>query len=185
MIGISFYLQDPHAEQQILHAAASGVKRAFTSLHIPEEEGNLKQRAKELLELAEKHDIEIQADVSPSTLKHLDIHKFEELSAFGVRGIRLDDGFDEAAIKSLSSVFSLSINASTVTESELSALLENGLEPQKIIAWHNFYPRRETGLDEEFFHSQNELFRKYGIETAAFIPGAGTKEDRCMMDCQL
>lgn len=106
MIGISFYLQDPHAEQQILHAAASGVKRAFTSLHIPEEEGNLKQRAKELLELAEKHDIEIQADVSPSTLKHLDIHKFEELSAFGVRGIRLDDGFDEAAIKSLSSVFS-------------------------------------------------------------------------------
>ncbi|MGP1907033.1 MupG family TIM beta-alpha barrel fold protein [Metabacillus sp. JX24] len=175
MIGISFYLQDPHAEQQILHAAASGVKRAFTSLHIPEEKGNLKQRAKELLELAEKHDIEIHADVSPSTLKHLDIHKFEELSAFGVRGIRLDDGFDEAAIKSLSSVFSLSINASTVTESELSALLENGLEPQKIIAWHNFYPRRETGLDEEFFHSQNELFKKYGIETAAFIPGAGTK----------
>lgn len=37
MIGISFYLQDPHAETQIIHAANLGVKRAFTSLHIPEE----------------------------------------------------------------------------------------------------------------------------------------------------
>lgn len=175
MIGISFYLQDQDAEKQILHAANSGVKRAFTSLHIPEEKGDLVQRMSVLLKLANRHNIEIHADVSLKTLDHLAINNFEDLSAFGIKGIRLDDGFDYETIHALAGVFSLSLNASTLTEKELQTILESGISPDGLIAWHNFYPRRETGLDEEFFHKRNELFKKYGIHIAAFIPGLGTK----------
>jgi hypothetical protein len=175
VIGISFYLQDPHAEKQIVHAAKSGVKRAFTSLHIPEEKGSLVKRMSELLKLAQSHDIEIHADVSLKTLDHLGISRFEDLSSYGIKGIRLDDGFNYETIKSLSDVFSLSLNASTLTEKELLTVLGSGIKSDSLIAWHNFYPRRETGLDEAFFHKQNQMFKKYGIPIAAFIPGTETK----------
>ncbi|MEC0345117.1 MupG family TIM beta-alpha barrel fold protein [Peribacillus frigoritolerans] len=175
MIGISFYLQDPHAETQIIHAANLGVKRAFTSLHIPEEKGDLVKRMIRLLKLAEDYGMEIHADVSLNTLDHLGINKFTDLWPLGIKGIRLDDGFDKETVISLSKVFSLSLNASTLNEDELLAVLGGGVEPESLIAWHNFYPRPETGLEEEFFHEQNKMFKKYGIPIFAFIPGAGSK----------
>ncbi|MFD4929185.1 MupG family TIM beta-alpha barrel fold protein [Peribacillus butanolivorans] len=175
MIGISFYLQDPDAETQIIHAANLGVKRAFTSLHIPEEKGDHVQRMVELLKLVESYEMEIHADVSLNTLNHLGISNFEDLSSLGVKGIRLDDGFDYETIRSLSEVFSLSLNASTLKEDELLAVLRSGIKPESLIAWHNFYPRRETGLEEEFFQNQNRMFKKYGIPIVAFIPGSGSK----------
>ena len=175
MIGISFYLQDPHAETQIIHAANLGVKRAFTSLHIPEEKGDLVKRMIRLLKLAEDYGMEIHADVSLNTLDHLGINKFTDLWPLGIKGIRLDDGFDKETVISLSKVFSLSLNASTLNEDELLAVLGGGVEPESLIAWHNFYPRPETGLEEEFFHEQNRMFKKYGIPIFAFIPGAGSK----------
>ena len=175
MIGFSFYLQDEDAEKRIKQAAQSGVKRAFTSLHIPEETGNLKERMAELLKLAKSLGIDIHADVSDHTPGHLGIGSLTELLDFGIRGIRLDFGFSPELIRTLANSFSLSLNASTLTERELVELLESGLEPEKLIAWHNYYPRPETGLDEPFFHRQNRMFRRYGITTAAFIPGIGKK----------
>ncbi|MFJ7307866.1 MupG family TIM beta-alpha barrel fold protein [Peribacillus frigoritolerans] len=175
MIGISFYLQDAHAETQIIHAANLGVKRAFTSLHIPEEKGDLMKRMIRLLKLAEDYGMEIHVDVSLNTLDHLGINKFTDLWPLGIKGIRLDDGFDKEMVISLSKVFSLSLNASTLNEDELLAVLGGGVEPESLIAWHNFYPRPETGLEEVFFHEQNRMFKKYGIPIFAFIPGAGSK----------
>ncbi|MEW5550968.1 MupG family TIM beta-alpha barrel fold protein [Peribacillus frigoritolerans] len=175
MIGISFYLQDPHTETQIIRATNLGVKRAFTSLHIPEEKGDLVKRMIRLLKLAEDYGMEIHADVSLNTLDHLGINKFTDLWPLGIKGIRLDDGFDKEMVISLSKVFSLSLNASTLNEDELLAVLGGGVEPESLIAWHNFYPRPETGLEEEFFHEQNRMFKKYGIPIFAFIPGAGSK----------
>ncbi|MGG0413889.1 MupG family TIM beta-alpha barrel fold protein [Peribacillus simplex] len=175
MIGISFYLQDPHAETQIIHAANQGVKRAFTSLHIPEEKGDPVKRMIRLLKLSEAYGMEIHADVSLNTLDHLGISEVTDLWPLGIKGIRLDDGFDKETIISLSKVFSLSLNASTLNEDELLAVLGGGVEPESLIAWHNFYPRPETGLEEEYFHEQNRMFKKYGIPIFAFIPGAGSK----------
>ncbi|MGW8426659.1 MupG family TIM beta-alpha barrel fold protein [Peribacillus simplex] len=175
MIGISFYLQDPHAETQIIHAANLGVRKAFTSLHIPEEKGDLVKRMITLLKLSEAYGMEIHADVSLNTLDHLGISKFTDLWPLGIKGIRLDDGFDKETVISLSKVFSLSLNASTLNEEELLAVLGGGVETESLIAWHNFYPRPESGLEEGFFHEQNRMFKKYGIPIFAFIPGAGSK----------
>ncbi|MGE7878188.1 MupG family TIM beta-alpha barrel fold protein [Peribacillus muralis] len=175
MIGFSFYLQDPDAENQIIHAANLGVRRAFTSLHIPEEKGELAVRMSELFKFAQTYGVEVHADVSIKTLEYLGISGFLDLASLGVKGIRLDDGFDMTAITALSKVFSLSLNASTLNEEELLAVLESGIQPESLIAWHNFYPRPETGLEEVFFHEQNKRFKHYGIPIHAFIPGAGSK----------
>ncbi|MGE7903015.1 MupG family TIM beta-alpha barrel fold protein [Peribacillus sp. NPDC094092] len=175
MIGISFYLQDPLAETRIIHAASLGVKKAFTSLHIPEEKGDLVKRMIKLFKLSDAYGMEIHADVSLNTLDHLGISEFTDLRSLGIKGIRLDDGFDKEMVISLSKVFSLSLNASTLNEEDLLSVLRDGVGTESLIAWHNFYPRPETGLEEEFFHEQNRMFKKYGIPIFAFIPGAGSK----------
>ncbi|KAB2332555.1 MupG family TIM beta-alpha barrel fold protein [Bacillus mesophilum] len=175
MIGISFYLNDEKAEKRIAEAGKLGVKQAFTSLHIPEETGNLAERAKALLAAAKEAGMEVYADVSKHTLKHLGISDFSKLQNLGVAGLRLDEFFDTDFVLSLAQQYKLAINASTVTERELIDLLERGLKAEQLIAWHNFYPKKETGLDENFFIKQNQLFQAYGIKISAFIPGIGEK----------
>ncbi|PLR94692.1 MupG family TIM beta-alpha barrel fold protein [Bacillus sp. T33-2] len=175
MIGISFYLNDPFAEERIIDAGKKGVKRAFTSLHIPEESGDLAVRAKQLLQAAKDAGIEVYADVSYNTPAHLGIADLEDLTSLGVAGLRLDDFFDNETIIRLAKRFRLAINASILFEADLKELLKGGLKSENLIAWHNFYPRPETGLDEEFFREQNDLYKRYGIPVWAYVPGRGEK----------
>jgi hypothetical protein len=168
-------LNDSSAEERIATAGKMGVKRAFTSLHIPEESGDLASRAKKLLQTAKEAGIEVYADVSLRTPEHLGLASLVELKSLGVMGLRLDDFFDHDTILSLAKDFKLALNASIMFEEDVRALLEGGLTANQLIAWHNFYPRRETGLAESFFHSQNELYKRYVIPVSAYIPGDGEK----------
>ncbi|MEH7352664.1 MupG family TIM beta-alpha barrel fold protein [Neobacillus drentensis] len=175
MIGISFYLNDPLAETRIALAGKMGVKRAFTSLHIPEESGDLASRAKKLLQTAKEVGVEVYADVSARTPAHLGLANLQALKSLGVIGLRLDDFFSNETILNLAKDFKLALNSSILFEDDLRALFEGGLTASQLLAWHNFYPRRETGLAESFFHSQNELFKRYGIPVSAYISGDGEK----------
>jgi uncharacterized protein len=175
LIGISFYLNDPKAEERIALAGNMGVKRAFTSLHIPEESGDLAGRAKILLQMAKEFGIEVYADVSARTPAHLGLDSLFALKSLGVAGLRLDDFFEHETILNLAKDFKLALNASILFEEDLRALFEGGLTAGQLLAWHNFYPRRETGLAESFFQSQNELYQRYGIPICAYIPGDGEK----------
>jgi hypothetical protein len=175
LIGISFYLNDPLAETRLETAGKHGVKRAFTSLHIPEESGDLAASAKRLLQKAKEVGIEVYADVSHRTPSHLGLANLNELKDLGVAGLRLDDFFDYETIISLAKEFKIAVNASILFEDDLNALLGLGLEAEQLIAWHNFYPRPETGLDDQFFLEQNSLFKQLSIPVAAYIPGDGEK----------
>ncbi|MEH7249014.1 MupG family TIM beta-alpha barrel fold protein [Neobacillus niacini] len=175
MIGISFYLNDPLAEERIERAGKLGVKRAFTSLHIPEESGDLASRAMELLRCAKEAGIEVYADVSLKTPGHLGLESLFALKSLGVSGLRLDDFFEQELILKLAKEFKLALNASILFEEDIRALVDGGLKASQLMAWHNFYPRVETGLSDWFFQRQNELFEKYGIPVSAYIPGDGEK----------
>lgn len=175
MIGISFYLNDNLAEERIVLAGKMGVKRAFTSLHLPEEQGELAERAKNLLKLASQNGIDVFADVSYKTPSHLGIDSFFDLKDLGVTGLRLDDFFDHSLICELANEFKIAVNASILFEKDLESLISQGLKAEHIIGWHNFYPRRETGLSKEFFRQQNELYKRYGIPISAYVPGDGEK----------
>lgn len=175
MIGISFYLTDPKAEARIKVAADKGVKRAFTSLHIPEETGELAKRARDLLKLAYQSGLEVFADVSSRTPSHLGLNSLDELETLGVIGLRLDDFFDHETMVSLAGKFKIALNSSIILEDELKKLLDRGLDAKQLIAWHNFYPRVETGLSERFFKKQNDLFQRYQIPVSAYICGDGEK----------
>lgn len=177
MLGISVYLNKDRMEQNaawIEKAAGHGLRSIFTSLHIPEDNpADYKELLQELGALAKLHHMELMADVSPKSLSYLglDWDNYEKLLEWGLAGIRADYGFTTGQIVELSQKMKIGINASTVTKEELLSWIEAGLKAENVEAWHNFYPRPETGLDKPFLIERNTMFRSMGITTMAFVPG--------------
>ncbi|WNF22534.1 MupG family TIM beta-alpha barrel fold protein [Mesobacillus jeotgali] len=177
MLGISVYLKKDMMDQNaawIEKAAQYGLNSIFTSLHIPEDNpAEYKELLQKLGQLAKKHSMELMADVSPRSLDYLGLEweQYDELLQWGLSGIRADYGFTIQQIVELSHKMKIGINASTVTKEELLAWKGAGLNTGNVEAWHNFYPRPETGLDKGFLIERNLMFRSFGITTMAFVPG--------------
>ena len=181
--GISLYpgLDNTLTEnlQLLEQAARCGIRRVFTSLHIPETDvAVLKKELAAILAAARKYGMEIISDVSPRTLAMLDMPNFD-LSAFhklGITTLRLDYGYEAAQIAELSHNtlgIRLQLNASTITEKILSELQAAGVDFSHMDALHNFYPRRGTGLSEAALCKKNNLLKRYGIKVGAFVPSQG------------
>ncbi|BBU37898.1 DUF871 domain-containing protein [Aeribacillus composti] len=177
MIGISIYLSEERTIQNVQwieKAASLGLRSIFTSLHIPEDDPNTYlYLLKDLGSLAKKFNMELFADVSPKSLGYLglDFQSLDELVQWGLTGIRVDYGFTSEEIVELSKKMKVGINASTVSETEIDILINKGLIVKNVEAWHNFYPRPETGLDTNFLMNRNRFLKSKGFTTVAFIPG--------------
>ncbi len=181
--GISLYpgLDNTLEENlQLLSAAAAcGIRRVFTSLHIPETNTEvLKRELAEILAAARRYDMEIISDISPRTLSMLDMPEFD-LAAFqklGITTLRLDYGYSAEQIAELShndSGICLQLNASTITEKILADLQAAGTDFSHIDALHNFYPRRGTGISEDILRRKTKMLHKAGIKVGAFVPSQG------------
>lgn len=178
--GISVYLgMDNTLEENmtlVKKAAKTGIRRIFTSLHIPEADKNhLRDELQQLLHLANGEDMEVITDVSPLTMEILEIDSFslEHFSRLGVKTLRLDFGFglDEIAAMSRNDLgIRLQLNASTITEEFLNGLMKAGAKAEALEACHNFYPRENTGLEEGFLLKKNQHLHDNGIMVSAFIP---------------
>ncbi|WP_050180337.1 DUF871 domain-containing protein [Domibacillus robiginosus] len=177
MFGISVYLSEDIGEKQrayIKKAKQHGFGWIFTSLHIPEDNTSaLRGRFSQLAKIAQETEMELFADVSPASLEQigLSIDRAEELTEWGVTGLRVDYGIAAKQIAALSSVMKVALNASTLTEYEYKEILAAGADIHRIEAWHNFYPRPETGLGEAYAGEKNEWLASLGLRTMAFVPG--------------
>ena len=145
-------------------AAELGLKKLFTSTHIPEslsDANNFFNDFAEIVTAAASYGFEIILDVNP-----------ENISEFDLDGLilRLDDGFSAAQIVELSHKRKVQLNASTVTNEFLTTLLNLDANFQNISALHNFYPQIHTGLDTYFFSEQTKLLHDFDIEVGAFVP---------------
>ena len=181
--GISLYpgLDNTLEENlQLLSAAAAcGIRRVFTSLHIPETDtAVLKRELAEILAAARRYDMEIISDISPRTLSMLDMPEFD-LAAFqklGITTLRLDYGYSAEQIAELShndSGICLQLNASTITEKILADLQAAGTDFSHVDALHNFYPRRGTGISEDILRRKTKMLHQAGIKVGAFVPSQG------------
>ncbi|MGE7857794.1 MULTISPECIES: DUF871 domain-containing protein [Bacillus] len=177
MIGVSIYLSKERVEKQeewLKVAKENGFSSIFTSLHIPEDDPNT---YKELIQILGKqaleNKMELMVDVSPKSLHHLGIsyENVEELLGFGITGLRMDYGIAPKEIARVSHKMKVALNASTITESFWEELIAEKIRIENVEAWHNFYPRPETGLAKSFLQKQNQYLHECGIKTMAFIPG--------------
>ena len=177
--GISAYVGMGYTVEANRHylglARQAGFTRLFTSLHIPEAKAEtLIEEFHALVTEAVGLGFLITADISPSavTLLQASLDDLEPLRRLGLQALRLDFGFSPVQIARLSreSGLAIELNASTVSEPLLQAIMEAGADPTKLQACHNYYPRPETGLSYGVFAERSRIFRNYNIPVLAFIP---------------
>lgn len=180
MLGTSVYLSNipENISQYLENMYNLGCRGIFTSLHIPEDDPSIyKERLKLLGELALKFNMELFADISPKSLEHLGLgwEQADQLKDWGLTGLRMDYGLSEEVIASLSKKMKIALNASTIREKNIRLLREFDAEFSNLEAWHNYYPRPETGLALEDFNEINRWLKTEGFTVMAFIPGDGER----------
>ena len=169
-LGYSVYLANYHEiKTQLIQVYEPG-SYIFTSFHISEEMGpsyveQMKSMCRQLHEIGYK----IIGDVSKKTLKQFGcetLWEFAEMMEISM--VRIDYGFSDEEIIGLGKRMPVCINASAVDETSVQKIRK---EVKSVYGIHNFYPRPETGLDEEYFTEINRQLRKLGMKVMAFIPG--------------
>lgn len=169
-IGYSVYVSNFEQMKTQLSSLYQEGSCIFTSFHISEEfDETYEERARQMCRYLHEIGYEILADVSKKTLAMFHCDNIAEFAKeLGISILRIDYGFTEAEIIEIGRQLPICINASTVNW-EMAGRIAR--ESAKVYGMHNFYPRPETGLDEELFDDLNRKLRAIGIEALAFIPG--------------
>lgn len=176
-LGISIY-PEKTTEKEILNyidmASKYGFSRIFSCLlSVNDTRENIKNKFKKINDYAKEKGFEIIVDVSPRVFEELGI-SYKDLSFFkeiGADGLRLDMGFtgsEEALMTYNDENLKIEINMSNNTN-YIDTIIDYMPNKDNLIACHNFYPHRYSGLNFDHFMKCTERFNKYGLRTAAFI----------------
>ncbi len=169
-LGFSLYLSTFEAQWPTLQPWAGTGAPIFLSLHISEEfDSTYCQRAREICNLLAVRGFRTIADVSVKTLQQFGCSDLTELAKeLQLWAIRIDYGFAAEEIEAMAGRMPLVLNASTISAADAAHIAEHGVQ---VFALHNFYPRPETGLDEELFVERTSQLQAAGLSVQAFIPG--------------
>lgn len=178
MLGFSAYLHSSLQEKDLKmfdKFVQAGFKGVFTSINLPEDDPKvLLDNLKALGQLCHENDLELTLDVSSSALKRLDLNLIADLNVFKdlhVTMLRIDDGISTAGIAKLSNNMKVALNASTIEQKDIDELVENHADFENLEAWHNYYPRENTGLDTTWFQNKNQWLKENHFKVMAFVPG--------------
>ncbi|MGC6769735.1 DUF871 domain-containing protein [Enterococcus sp. LJL51] len=176
-LGISIYPERSTFEKDKAYldlAHKYGYKRVFTSLlQIKDDKEKVLAEFKKVVDYANSLDMEVMVDINPALFEQLDI-SYDDLSFFhemGAYGVRLDIGFtgsEEAKMTRNPYGIKIEINMSTGT-SYIDNIMSYSPNTNNLLGSHNFYPHRYTGLGYEHFVYCSKQFRKYNVNTMAFV----------------
>lgn len=181
-LGLSIYPAKAKEKEIINYlekASKYGYDWIFTSLLAIHEQSDSSDKLKRIIKRAKDLGYKIQVDVSPAVFKALDLEP-TDLSYFhnlGVNAIRLDEPFN-GQVESIMTFNPYGIDIIINASSDLAyidLILGYQANPKRILACHNFYPQRFTGLSKEHFLKTTNKLHDLGIRTAAFINGPSGK----------
>ena len=169
-LGFSLYLSTFAAQWPTLRGMVGTGATVFLSLHISEEfDDAYCRRAKEVCHTLADGGFRIIADVSVKTLAQFGCADLTELAeVLRLWALRIDYGFSVEEIARMAEKMPIVLNASTTTAQDAARIAAQGRE---VYAMHNFYPRPETGLDEELMQQTTDELRAAGVRVMAFIAG--------------
>lgn len=159
-----YLYQRPISEQQYL----------FTSLHIGEEvDSDYATQVKSMCHQLAEYGYKLVADISKKTLAYFQAdHVVDLAKEYRISMIRIDFGYSVDEMMALAKQMPVCINASTLSEKDRERLEEKMAQAPDscgLMAIHNYYPRPETGLDEDFFGCINQWLKQRQIPVMAFI----------------
>lgn len=176
-LGISIYPEKSTFEQDQTYldlAHQYGYKRVFTSLlQIAGDKDAVIDQFTKTVKYAGSLGMEVMVDIAPHLFEQLGI-SYDDLSFFkemGAYGIRLDVGYtgsEEARMTRNPYDLKIEINMSAGTK-YVEQIMAYSPNKDNLLGSHNFYPMEYTGLDDHFFVSCSEDYRKHNLNTAAFV----------------
>ena len=169
-LGFSLYLSTFEDQRSSLDLWAGTGAPIFLSLHISEEfDATYCQRAREICHSLAAFGFRTIADVSVKTLQQFGCCSLTELAKeLKLWGLRIDYGFGAAEIGEMATQMPIVLNASPPSADDARRIAAKGGE---VFALHNFYPRPETGLDEDYLMETTQKLRSAGLSVQCFIPG--------------
>ena len=169
-LGFSLYLSTFEEQRSSLDLWAGTGAPIFLSLHISEEfDATYCQRAREICHSLAAFGFRTIADVSVKTLAQFGCESLTELAKdLKLWGLRIDYGFGPEEIGEMATRMPIVLNASTTSPDDARRIAARG---QEVFALHNFYPRPETVLDEEYLMETTRRLREAGLSVQCFIPG--------------
>ena len=169
-LGYSLYLSTFAAQCPALRGQAGTGAPVFLSLHISEEfDDSFCRRAEDTCHALAELGYRIVADVSVKTVAQFGCADLTELAEkLRLWALRIDYGFSLSEIEAMAEKMPIVLNASTTTPEDAAAIAKHG---PLVMAMHNFYPRPETGLDEDYLRETTRALREAGLKVLAFIPG--------------
>ena len=169
-LGYSLYLSTYAAQCPALRGQTGSGAPVFLSLHISEEfDESFCARAQEACHALADMGYRIIADVSVKTVAQFGCTDLTELAEkLRLWALRIDYGFSREEIEAMAEKMPIVLNASTTSLEDAKAIAAKG---KNVMAMHNFYPRPETGLDEDYLLETTEDLQRAGLKVLAFIPG--------------
>lgn len=164
-------------EQYVELAVKKGFNEIFTSIHLPEI--SVEEQLEFLYfvsELSKKYNIDLTADIGGKYISELIKNKeaLKKMQDIKLDFIRLDYGYKHDEVEYLNKALKLKgfvINASIYTDKESKIEIDFIRSLNKEVrACHNFYPREESGLDEELTIYQKDIFDKLNVPIYYCIP---------------
>ena len=169
-LGYSLYLSTFAAQCSALRGQADIGAPVFLSLHMGEEfDDTFCLRAREACHTLAEMGYRIIADVSTKTAEQFRCADLTELAdRLRLWALRIDYGFTREEMEAMAEKMPILLNASTISPADARAIAAKG---SCVMAMHNFYPRPETGLDEEYLRETTRQLQEAGLKVLAFIPG--------------
>ena len=156
-------------------ASRYGFTRVFTSMFSVEGTNEeVLAYFRDLDAIAHECGMEVSLDINPACMKRLgatpsDLSVFAEIKA---DILRMDGAYGEDDnYEMLCNPYGMKIeyNASSLDPAAIEALVARGVDKNRILACHNFYPQRYTGFRWDKFREVNTRLSKLGIRIGAFI----------------
>lgn len=173
-LGISVYL-DKNIEDilnYLLKAKENHFEYVFSSIHIPEYDiSKCKEKLVIIANKCKEYQLQLFIDISPRALQLFEIPSFQNLKELGVTHLRPDFGFSSKEIVELSKDFNIVLNASTITKQHFEELVSLGLNKEKVICCHNYYPKIYSGLSINKIIEINDYIHSLGLQVMGFVQG--------------
>lgn len=176
-LGVSIYPSKSNLEEDKAYlklASDYGFTRIFTSLlEITGNRDEVINKYKTITEYGNSLGMNTTLDINPRLFDQLEIG-YDDLSFFadiGADSIRLDLGFsgkEEALMTKNEHDLKIEVNMSSGTK-YIDNVMSYQPETKNLIASHNFYPMRYSGLSREHFDKTTAQFNEYNLNTSAFI----------------
>lgn len=162
-------------EEYIKLSKQYGFSEVFTSLHLPEVELDIQiSFLYDLANIVSKYNMTLIADIGGKSIKEIIKNKnlLDKLNV--VDYFRLDYGYDHQDIKYLHDYLNnkgFIINASIYNseESRIEVEFIRSLNAE-VRACHNFYPRVESGINEDLVLIQKKIFNELNVPIYYCVP---------------